>query len=121
MSATFSYLKVLKNTVTSKWQPYGESLSRLAADSAETYQAYSGIHILYTSGATLDCNYMVWWYLENNFPHYWAKLNDMYRHADARGLSGNELMVYFSSLVTGHLSLPHADGEGAESDRGKIQ
>lgn len=102
MCATFSYLKLLGMPTSSQYQPYGSSLEKLTRDATNTYEAYRDIHILYTSGPTYDRNYMVWWYLEECFPDYWAKLNDMYRRETrGRGLGAEERMVYYSSLVTG--------------------
>lgn len=52
---------------------------------------------LYHSGL----NYLIWWDLESINKGYWGKLDNMYRYNStlATGLSKEEKMVYFSSLI----------------------
>ncbi len=47
-------------------------------------------------------NYLIWWYIENYFPGYWGKLDNLYRFGEqVEGLTPTEKQVYLSSLATG--------------------
>ena len=44
-------------------------------------------------------NYLMWWDLESIHHGYWGELNNMYRYNTTSGLTKEEKMVYFSSLI----------------------
>ncbi len=47
-------------------------------------------------------NYLLWWYIENYFPGYWGKLDNLYRFGEnVTGMTPTEKQVYLSSLATG--------------------
>jgi len=46
-------------------------------------------------------NYLMWWDLESMHHGFWGKLDNMYRYNMTDGISKEEKMVYFSSLILG--------------------
>lgn len=101
MTATYAYVVLLGRPATSKWQPFERGFTALSSDNGLGTDAFKDGHILYPQDDIRDRNYMIWWYLESVFPDFWADLNNMFRADPANGLTANEKMVYYSSLVTG--------------------
>lgn len=101
MTATYAYLNLMRLPATAGFQPYERSFEALSCDYNLSYNAFKDGHILYPQDDARDRNYMIWWYLESVFPNFWADLNNAFREGSASGLTDNEKMVYYSSLVTG--------------------
>lgn len=101
MTATYAYVVLLGRSATSKWQPFDRGFNALSSDNGLGTDAFKDGHILYPQNDIRDRNYMLWWYLESVFPNFWADLNNMFREDPEKGLTDNEKMVYYSSLVTG--------------------
>ncbi len=101
MTATYAYVVLLRRQALPKWQPFERGFNALSSDNSLGTDAFKDGHILYPQDDIRDRNYMIWWYLESVFPNFWADLNNMFRADPANGLTANEKMVYYSSLVTG--------------------
>ena len=102
VNAANAYFRILGNSTNNKWLPFNRAQPHVFSDYAVDYQAYDDGYIIYGNAANYDHNYLIWWCLESVFPGYWGALNNCYRYDNSTaGLTYNEKMVYYSSIVTG--------------------
>ena len=58
----------------------------------------------YINSGNNKYSHYTWWAIESFYPGYWGKLNNLYRYNSnlIGGMTKNEAMVYFTSLIVGY-------------------